>query len=103
MALLSSQDRAASGAEAATVAAASASNTRCAAFTQNTVPGRCPGTSSNTSINSVVPVNVMLTMGYGDWIIATATSNSGGRGIDYQPCYRNLAGVGCAMAFAEWA
>ena len=45
----------------------------------------------------------MLTMGYGDWIIATATSNSGGRGIDYQPCYRNLAGVGCAMAFAEWA
>ena len=38
-----------------------------------------------------------------NWIIAAATSDGGGRVIDYQPCYRNLAGVGCAMAFAEWA
>lgn len=37
-----------------------------------------------------------------NWIIAAATSDSAGRVIDYQPCYRNLAGIGCAMAFAEW-
>ena len=23
--------------------------------------------------------------------------------IDYQPCYRTLAGTGCAMAFATWS
>ena len=37
------------------------------------------------------------------WIIAASTSDSAGSVIDYQPCYRNLAGVGCAMAFATWA
>ena len=37
-----------------------------------------------------------------NWIIAAAASERAGRVIDYQPCYRTLAGVGCAMAFAEW-
>ena len=37
-----------------------------------------------------------------NWIIAAATSERAGTVIDYQPCYRNLAGVGCAMAFATW-
>ena len=40
-------------------------------------PGRCPGTSSNASINSVVSVNAMFTMGYGDWIIAIAAQPAG--------------------------
>ena len=38
-----------------------------------------------------------------NWIILAATASAGGTVMDYQPCYRNLAGVGCAMAFAEWA
>jgi len=38
-----------------------------------------------------------------NWIIVAATAHKGGNVIDYQPCYRNLAGVGCAMAFATWA
>ena len=38
-----------------------------------------------------------------NWIIVAATAQAAGNVIDYQPCYRNLAGVGCAMAFATWA
>ena len=38
-----------------------------------------------------------------NWIIVAAMAHEGGNVIDYQPCYRNLAGVGCAMAFATWA
>ena len=37
-----------------------------------------------------------------NWIIVAAASEKAGSVIDYQPCYRNLAGVGCAMAFATW-
>ena len=37
-----------------------------------------------------------------NWIIAAATSETAGDVIDYQPCYRTLSGVGCAMAFATW-
>ena len=37
-----------------------------------------------------------------NWIIAAATSETAGTVIDYQPCYRTLSGVGCAMAFATW-
>jgi hypothetical protein len=37
-----------------------------------------------------------------NWIIVAATASAGGEVMDYQPCYRNIAGVGCAMAFAEW-
>jgi hypothetical protein len=37
-----------------------------------------------------------------NWIIAAATADAAGSVIDYQPCYRTLSGVGCAMAFATW-
>jgi hypothetical protein len=37
-----------------------------------------------------------------NWIIVAATAQAPGNVLDYQPCYRNLAGVGCAMAFATW-
>ena len=37
-----------------------------------------------------------------NWIIAAATGDKPGDIIDYQPCYRTLSGVGCAMAFATW-
>lgn len=37
-----------------------------------------------------------------NWIVAAACGSTGGRMVDYVPCYRTSKGVGCAMGFAVW-
>ncbi len=36
------------------------------------------------------------------WIATAATGGTGGRMLDYVPCYRTPRGIGCAMGFAVW-
>jgi hypothetical protein len=37
-----------------------------------------------------------------NWIAAAAAANRPGEMIEYQPLYRTMTGVGCAMGFAYW-
>lgn len=37
-----------------------------------------------------------------NWIVAAAAADRPGKMIEYQPLYRTMTGVGCAMGFAYW-
>ena len=48
------------------------------------------------------PVLIEGTSEIRNWIVTAAAADRPGTMLEYQPLYRTMNGVGCAMGFAEW-
>jgi 3-O-methylgallate 3,4-dioxygenase len=59
---------------------------------------------NNLDYMSAMPAEFLVegTSEIRNWIVAAAAADRPGKMIDYQPLYRTMTGVGCAMGFAYW-